>query len=213
MMEGSNEFDRLVSERRSIRRYAPTPPADNMIEAMVAAALQAPSPSNRQPVHFVRIASEQVRSQLATALQEGYDRLLALAKAKSKRLTNWVKFYHRYAAFMNTGPVLMAVGTQVDSEGGFGRHLQQAGVLQTDPQEESDLAVTAGLSLGLFLLKGKDLGLGTCVLTAPLIFISNISGLLETEDLTIRCLVTVGFPDETPLPMDRLPMDRRYRTV
>ena len=213
MMGEKNEFDRLVSERRSIRRYAPAPPPDHLIDAMVAAALQAPSPSNRQPVHFVRIASEQVRNRLAAALQEGYERLLAPAKARSKKLANRVKVYHRYAAFMNNAPVLMAVGTSINSESGFGRHLQQAGILQSDPQGESDLAVTAGLSLCLFLLKGKDLGLGTCVLTSPLVFITDISGLLETEDLMIRCLVSVGFPDETPTPMDRLPMDRRYRTV
>jgi nitroreductase len=206
-------LDDLVHRRRSIRRYRSEPPPDAWLEAMVAAAILSPSPSNSQPVRFVRIQSEAVRGRLAMALARGYTTLVQAAEARSQKLKNRVNVYHRFSAFMNTAPILMAVGTPRESSPGLGGHLSEAGILPGDPQGESNLALTAGIALHAFLLKGAALGVGTCILTAPLVFIPEVAPLIEAQELKVRCFVTAGFPLETPAPLPHKPLSECYWTV
>jgi hypothetical protein len=73
-----------------------------------------------------------------------------------------------------------------------------------------------GLALKGFILKGQELGLGTCILTAPLIFISNISKveeILGLENTRIKCFVTVGFPDEVPPVIERKTVAEIYKEL
>ncbi len=59
-----------------------------------------------------------------------------------------------------------------------------------------------------FILKGEELGLGACILTAPLVFMSEVEKILGAEDLDIRSLISVGFPDETPGPIKRKSIEK-----
>lgn len=203
----------LIRRRRSVRRYRPEMPPEGWIDAMVAAALQAPSPSNSQPVHFVRIASDALREKLTAALAQGHRSLAKAAAACAKRLRNRVNVYHRYCLFMHQAPVLMAVCTPRQPQKGLYGHLAEAGVLPPRPLDDADVALTAGLALDNFLLMGQSLGLATCVLTAPLVFIPDMDRLLGIDDLKVRCLVTVGYADEIPPPVARKPIHQRYRRV
>ncbi len=47
-----NEVLKAIADRRSIRNYAETPVNDEQLNALIAAAEQAPSAVNRQPYHF-----------------------------------------------------------------------------------------------------------------------------------------------------------------
>jgi nitroreductase len=71
-------------------------------------------------------------------------------------------------------------------------------IIGHDRQEETSLDITVGLALKGFILKGKELGLGTCILTGPLVFIPNVEEILGINDVRIKCFITVGFPDEKP---------------
>ena len=55
--------------------------------------------------------------------------------------------------------------------------------------------------------------LGSCILTAPLVFMSDVEETIGTEDLNIRCLITVGFPDETPGSIRRKGVGEIYSEV
>ncbi len=207
-------LDQLVSKRRSIRKYTSDPIPEAWIEAMLQCAHQAPSPSNSQPVMFVRIDSQNHRDKLHQALADGHARLIARHKAENApaRLRNWINAYRRYAEFMFTAPVLLAVGVRHGIEG-FASKLADAGLRPDDGRQQCDLDITIGLALKGLLLKAQALGVGSCILTAPLVFIDDVEPLLGLEQITIRSFVTLGLADETPSPPQRRPLSDVVRVI
>ncbi len=204
----------LVSRRRSIRKYKPDPLPEQWIEEMLWCAHQAPSPSNSQPVVFVRIDSRHHRNNLRQALIDGHARLIDLHKARKgpARLRNWINAYRRYADFMFSAPVLLAVGVRHGVEG-FAAKLAAAGLREDDGRQQCDLDITVGLALKGLLLKAQALGVGSCVLTAPLVFIDRVEPLLGLEKISIRSFVTMGLADESPPPPGRRPLTDAVRLI
>ena len=195
-------LDALVTRRRSIRKYKPEIPPEEWIEMMIHCACQAPSPSNTQPVRFLKITSTRIKEDLHSSMVSGRLHFLkALEKSGGpKRLKNWINSYYRFSEFMFKAPSLFAAGT-AKSTTGFSRKLFEAGLLER--YDRKDLDITLGLALKGFILKGEALGLGSCILTAPLVFIYDVEKILGTEDVDIRCFITAGFPDEVPGPIER----------
>jgi nitroreductase len=187
-------------------------PADECLEMMIRAASFAPSASNSQPVRFIRIISEDVRIALHDRLIQGRARFLDALGQESgtKRVKNVINSYYRYSEFMFKAPVILAVGT-IKGYTGFSGKLSEAGLVEKYDQKELDIAV--GLALKGFILKGQELGLGSCVLTAPLVFIPDAGAILGPFDLDIRCFTTVGFPDEVPAFLERKAVKDIYRVV
>lgn len=200
-------IDRLVFQRRSIRRYRSDPLPDEWVQVMLACAHQAPSPSNSQPVRYVRINSAACKDALHRALVAGHDRLLDRHKAAGApaRLRNWINAYRRYAEFMFTAPVLLAVGVDTGAAG-FARRLSEAGLMAAPVNAEAEMDITVGLALQALLLKAQAMGVGSCILTAPLIFIHDAEAILGLEHLAVKCFVTLGLADETPRSPGRLPL-------
>jgi len=194
-----SSLDELIIQRRSIRKYAPTVPPAAWIEQMLELASHAPSSSNSQPVRFIRINAPEIKASLRRAMEAGRDRFLqtAASSIKPKNLKNWINAYYRFAEFLLEAPVLFAVGTVAPSLG-LSRRLAEAGVIQPGKRWETDADIAVGLALQNFTLKGQELGLGSCILTVPLVFISRIEEILGVTDVTIKCLLTVGFPAEKP---------------
>jgi nitroreductase len=213
--ENMPTLDALIKQRRSIRKYRDEVPPADLIEAAIRCGAMAPSPSNLQPVRFIRINSPDVRRRLHQSLVAGHADLLdQLAKAADgpKRLKNWINTYRRYSEFMVSAPVLLALAT-VKAAAGFARKLLQAGILPRGTRGEADLDLTVGLALSGLILKVQELGLGSCVLTAPLVFIADAEAVLGLEDVALKCFVTVGFPDEAPAGPGRKPMSEIYREI
>jgi len=71
-------------------------------------------------------------------------------------------------------------------------------MIRHDGREETSLDITVGLTLKGFILRGEELGLGTCILTGPMAFIKNVEEILGINDVRIKCFITVGFPNEKP---------------
>ncbi len=205
---------RLIHERRSIRKYRDTPLPDHWIRQMVECAHQAPSPSNSQPVRYVRLDSTAIRNKLRMAFVDGHARFIAQHKAAGgpARLRNWINAYRRYAEFMYDAPVLLAVGVSTATTG-FAQRLVEAGLLDRDRRQSSDLDITVGLALKGLMLNALALGVGSCILTAPLVFIQDTEKLLDLKNVRIKCFVTLGFPDEQPRPTPRMPLEDIYRVI
>jgi len=205
-------FDELVNRRRSIRKYKTDIPPEEWIETMIQYAARAPSPSNTQPVRFLKISSKKIKEELRETMISGRKHFLKSVEQSGgpKRLKNWINSYFRFSEFMFQSPLLFAAGT-VKSTTGFSRTLFEAGLLES--YDRKDLDITLGLALKGFLLKGESLGLGSCILTAPLVFIPDIEEILGIEDLDVRCLITVGFPDEIPGPIERKSVKEVYGEV
>lgn len=207
-------LDKLISQRRSIRKFKPYAPPEDWIKKMITAGGKAPSPSNRQPVRFFRIASSEIRKRLYLALQEGREFLLAEISGmeREKRLKNWINTYYRYSEFMFDAPVLFAVGTSLKHLTFFER-IKSTGIRQKEFSVQRDMDISVGLSLMGYILKGEDLGLGSCILTAPLIFIEEPEKILSLEQILIRCFLTTGYADEEPAYIQRKNIDEIYKEI
>jgi nitroreductase len=207
-------LDKLINGRRSIRTYKQAPPPEEWIEKMILAAMKAPSPSNSQPVRFIRLRSPKCKIHLHQAMGNGRERLLrAIADTgSSKRLRNLVNAYYRYSEFMFHVPVLFAVGTSLKSLS-LAERLKSAGVREQTHKKHRDLDIAVGLALKGYLLKGAEFGLGSCILTAPLIFIEEPEKILSLDKMEIKCFITTGYPDETPSYLQRKDITEIYREI
>ncbi len=204
----------LIRERRSIRSYYSDPLPEGWIDAMLSCALQAPSPSNSQPVRFVRIDSQSYKEALYRGLTDGHERLLSGHKAMAgpARLRNWINAYRRYADFMFSAPHLLAVGVSTATIG-FVDRLTEAGLMEKDRRHGTDLDITVGLALSGLMIKAQALGVGSCILTAPLVFIQDVEKMLGVEDITIKCFLTLGLPREIPAPTGRMSLDAAVKVI
>lgn len=207
-------LEELIRQRRSIRRYKSDPLPAPWIEAMLSCARQAPSASNNQPVRFVCIASPDCRQILQNALIDGHARLLEQHRLSGAptRLKNWINVYRRYCDFMFSAPVLFAVCISTPSSG-FARSLIDAGLLSADHYRAGEGDISIGLALKGLMLKAQALAVGSCVLTAPLIFMQEPEKLLNLQDLHIRCFLTLGFAAENPPQPELLPLTAIVREI
>lgn len=204
--DGKMTFDEIIRLRRSMRSYKNETPPPALVNAMLESACYAPSPSHTQPVRFLMIKSDRMRKDLHRMLVEGKDRFLEILDRDngSKSPKNLIKTYFRFAEFMVNAPLLFAVGTIRTRS--FSDRLIEAGVLTENPKGFSDADISTGLALSNFMLKGAELGIGTCILTAPFVFIPDLSKKIH-PDIRITCFVTAGYPAETPKPLARISVE------
>jgi nitroreductase len=207
-------LDDLVLGRRSIRRYQPDPLPEAWVEAILRCARQAPSPSNSQPVRFVRIRSVRHIESLKRSLGHGHARLIAkhAALKGSARMRNRINAYHRYAQVMFGAPELLAVGVATEIDG-FSPRLHAVGLMEDLTQHRSDVDMTVGLALQGLLLKAHALGAGSCILTAPLVFIKDVAAVLELQNIVVKCFVALGMAAETPVAPERLPLQAVVKVI
>lgn len=194
-----SELDRLLSLRRSVREYKPEIPEMEILHQLIQAASQAPSPSNSRPVRFIRINSEKKKNALRASMEHGFRELLKKREQKelSKRLNNWINAYWRFSDFMFNAPVLMAVGRAICTEGFKGK-LQDAGLLDPVLNHTEEMEISVGLAIQNYILKATEVGLGTCILTAPLVFNPRPENTLGVEKIDISCFLTTGYPLNEP---------------
>lgn len=199
-------FDEILKLRRSIRVYRDEIPDPALINAMLESASFAPSPSHSQPVRFLRISRDELKNDLHRLLVEGKDLFLRIIEEKGggKNPKNTVRAYYRFAEFMVKAPLLFAVGTVATRS--LSDRLIEAGVLSENPKGNSDADISTGLALSAFILKGAELGVGTCILTAPFVFIPNLSKRIH-PDIRVTCFVTAGYPAEKPVPLSRISVE------
>ena len=207
-------FDQLVFQRRSIRRYKDEALPESWIHDILACALQAPSPSNSQPVRFVQICSQACKDRLQQALITGYECLLAQHRSMNApaRVRNWINAYRRYSEFMFAAPVLLAVAVSRRTQT-FSQRLAESGFTFPHCANGAEMDITVGLALQNILLRAQALGVGSCVLTAPLIFIQNVEEFLNIPDLAVKCFVTLGWADESPRATDRRSLTQMVQVI
>ena len=207
-------IEKIIRSRRSIRKFKPEPVPPGWVESLIACATMAPSPSNSQPVRFFRLTSPVVRKELQRSMIEGRDILLGEIEAGggAKKTKNLIKVYFRYSEFMFNAPVILCVGTEAGA-GGSWRKLSEARIVMESPRGESDLDITVGLSVMCLLLKSEALGLGSCILSAPLVFLPNLEERIGLAGVRIKCFVALGFADESPTPPERKDISEIYREL
>jgi len=98
---------------------------------------------------------------------------------------------------MFDAPLLFAVGT-VPAHRSVAEKLYSSGIVDRNKRTSSDDDLSVGLAVMEWMLKGEELGLGSCILTAPLLYLDSPEEILGISPVTLKCFLTLGFPDETP---------------
>lgn len=190
-----------MRSRRSIRSFTDRKPSRADIERLVEAARWAPSNHNRQGWKFMvfedrdelRRLAERVRASLAERL--GKSERIRPAQAAEML---------RYATLFAEAPLAILVLHKRSVA--VGRELL-AGA--RDPKLVSGEPLSAAMAVQNLLLAAHCLGLGACVLTAPL-----LAGEVwrDLDDLPLgfgpTCIVAAGYPAHQPSPPRRKPIEK-----
>lgn len=76
-MTSTTDLNNFLQTRRSIRRFKPDPVSGSVIQNILTTATYAPSAHNRQPWRFCVLTDVRVKTQLAEAMAEDFQRDLA----------------------------------------------------------------------------------------------------------------------------------------
>ena len=195
----------LMQSRRSIRKFLPQPPDRAMLEQLIAAAVTAPSASNKQPWRFLIVTNPEVKSRMAETIRAAVERV---ARHIEPQFKNAFRAYGDYFTRFETAPVVIVPIyrplTLLSAMLGPGLSVQDQQNI-TNMEQQSGI-VSAALAMENLLLMAHDLGLGASGLTGPLIAADNLRAILSVPSgWDIVALVAVGYPDEQPAATTRKP--------
>jgi len=122
----------IITKRRSVRAYLPTPVPREMITKCIEAARLAPSACNSQPCRFIVIDQPEMKDRIAAAAFSGT---------------------YKACSFAASAPVLVAV---VNQRGNLASRF--GGIIRKVPFSLIDI----GIGVEHFVLQATELGLGTC---------------------------------------------------
>jgi coenzyme F420-0:L-glutamate ligase/coenzyme F420-1:gamma-L-glutamate ligase len=177
----------IIFGRRSIRRYQDRPVPREVLEAILTAAIWAPSAHNRQPWRFAVITSPDVRKALATAMGA---RLRADLEADNVPQAMIEQNVSRSFSRISGAPVLvLACLSMADmDEYPDGRRASA---------ERLMAAQSTALAVQNLLLAAHAEGLGACWLCAPLFCPDVAVTQLDLPgDWEPQALITLGYPAE-----------------
>lgn len=195
------ELMTCIKGRRSVRSFTSDPVEDADIWLALEAATYAPSPLNCQPWNFIIIKDDQLKEQMARAVETKLD--MALGKIGADDDLNILLGYSRFFTFFKKAPVVIVViyRTVVSPLVGF---LERAGVPPEllEDTTHSEIQGTAA-AIQNMLLSLHEMGLGASWMTNPLIATAELESLLEiNKPWRLAAIIPVGVPASIP-PMPR----------
>jgi iodotyrosine deiodinase len=184
MLARARTFRENMARRRSVRDFAPTPVAREVIEQCLLAAGAAPSGANHQPWFFACIGSAEKKREIRAAAEAeerefyagraGEDWLDALAPIG----TDWQKPY------LETAPWLIVIFAQ-----------RRGGVRSGEAKKNYYIHESVGIATGLLISACHTAGLATLVHTPnPMGFLNGICGRPKTEKPYL--ILIAGHPAE-----------------
>lgn len=198
-------FD-LMRSRRSVRSFGKEAPPRDAIEALLEAAITAPSASNKQPWRFLVVTRRALIDEMAAAVRASVD---LVARHVDPTWEASFRAYGDYFTRFEAAPVVIVplhrplaiLSGMVDAS------------LPADARErivrmEVDSGII-GTSLAIenLLLMAAEMGLGASGMTGPLLASDRLRALLSVPpSWSIAALIPVGHPAETPGPTSRKPL-------
>lgn len=193
----------LLQSRRTIRKFRPEIPPRAVLEQLIAAAVTAPSASNKQPWRFVILTEPGLKARMAQAVRA------AVARVAAQIDPAWEEAFRAYGdyftRFENAPVVIVPLYrplTLLSSMVGPG--LSASDQRNVAGMEHHSGLVSTALAMQNLLLMAHDLGLGASGLTGPLIAADALRELLAVPGgWDLVALIAVGYADETPSPTSR----------
>jgi len=201
-------IDKVMAERRSVRRFTPEIPPRPLIERVLEAAVTAPSASNGQPWRFVVVTRRGLLTALAAEVRAAVELVARHVEPPSEAA---FRAYGEYFTRFEAAPVvivalyrrLTVLSNLVDAALGAPARERIAAM------EERSGLIGVSMALQNLLLMAHALGLGASGMTGPLVAADRLRALLEVPpSWDIAALVPVGYPAEAPAAPSRKPAAR-----
>lgn len=203
----------LLSTRRSRRRFSPAPVSRPLLERLLAAAVTAPSSSNRQPWRFTVVTEPGHRQALAAAVRARADEMKEIVRRghHADELGGYSDFFHE--PLQSAAAIIVPqyrehedlIASFIASGGG------DASRFTTSAAMQAELAATAAAVM-LFLVAAHAEGLGACWMAGPMIARTEIEGLLGiAPPWKLLGAIALGYPEDmsaSPPSPGRKPLDR-----
>ncbi|MDE6733690.1 MAG: nitroreductase family protein [Oscillospiraceae bacterium] len=182
-----------IFTRRSIRKFLKRDVPLSLIDAMINAAIQAPSAKNRQPWRFIMLAGEH-KAEFERCMESGLDReengapLLPRSSSGLPDARNTLRI-------IKEAPLLIAV-VNTNGKSPF------VPVDSDDRVTEICDTLSIGAAVQNMLLTAEKLGLGTLWIANTCFAYPELTELLKTDGQLVGA-VAVGYADEAPMPRPR----------
>lgn len=191
----------LLQARRSVRKFDARPVERPDLLRLFEAARWAPSNHNRQPWKFIVLDQPQAIQPLADFIRQHLsEKLKALPSVASEYAAEML----HYATFFASAPVLVIALHK--------RPIAAAApVLEgtSNPALISGEPLSVAMAVQNLLLAAQVLGLGTCVLTGPLLVEPTLVAQFSLPaGFDLNCLIALGHPAETPDAPRRKPVEQ-----
>ncbi len=190
-MSNTNGMLDLIKTRRSVRKFGAQPVPGDVIDALLDAALSAPSASNRQSWHFTAITNREVIGRIAYSVRDAIEELKK--KTQNEDALNVFSAYSGYFTFFENAPlVVIACFTPRPNyiNALTGRSLR--------PEDNIEQTTAIGAAIQNLLLAAHSFGYGACWMSGPLIAEERIIKLLKLDGLRLAAVIPVGAAAETP---------------
>ena len=210
-------LEKLIKGRRSIRKWKRDEVSDDLLKKGVELATWAPNGGNFQGWRFIIVKNQEVIEKMANAVQSVIDKIASWREAKSWQED--VLRFQKNGSFFRNAPVCIGVFTS-EYQGVMDKVLVARESFDHEAKEilgfrrsaptavQSSAAAVATMLLGFY-----QMGLGAVWLGAPLMAKKEIETLLNVpSNLSLLCLVAVGYPDESP-QKERRPVEKVLRFI
>jgi F420 biosynthesis protein FbiB-like protein len=190
------DFDTVISKRRSIRKYRNQPIPREMVKRLVKAGTWAPSAHDTQPWRFVILETPVAKRNLAEAMAAVYQHDLQQDGATAEEVKTIVALS---VTRFTSAPLLLLVCLTMEDMDDYPDEKRQ--------RVEQMLGVqSAAAAIQNILLTAHVEGLGACWCCAPLFCPEPVKAALELpSSYEPQALITLGYPAETGAPSERRP--------
>jgi F420 biosynthesis protein FbiB-like protein len=189
------EIQEAIAARRSVRKFTDRPVGEETVNAVLAAAILAPSGKNRQPWRFVVVAGDEKRAQMIRAMREG----ITDTKARGMETGSAIMT----ARVMQHAPVTIFVFNPEGVHPWTSHSVGQTFLEMVDTQ-------SIGAAIQNMLLVAQDLGLGTLWICDVWSAYQQLSAWLG-ESGQLVAAVALGYPAENPDARPRRPLSEVVR--
>ncbi|MFX0198354.1 MAG: nitroreductase family protein [Candidatus Hodarchaeota archaeon] len=180
----------FVKSRRSIRKYTDKKISREQIQRMIEAACWSPSNLNRQGWKFIIFENLHEIKKLADRVRQFIKKSLTKT---NRMVANKADELIYYSGAFDKAPVVILVMHKKSPA------MSKSMLNLATSELASGEAISAAMACQNLLLAANAMGLGACIMTAPLLAGAVWNSL---EDLPLgyepTCLITIGHPSEIP---------------
>jgi F420 biosynthesis protein FbiB-like protein len=184
-----------IAARRSVRKFTDRPVVEETVNAVLAAAILAPSGKNRQPWRFVVVAGDEKRAQMIRVMREG------IVDTKARGMETGTAIMT--ARVMERAPVTIFVFNPEGVHPWASHSVEQTLMETVDTQ-------SIGAAIQNMLLAAQGMGLGTLWMCDVWSAYQQLEAWLG-ESGELVAAVALGYPDEQPAARLRRPLSEVVR--